>query len=698
MGFMGKMRDNTGVVLWILVVAFGLIFMLQDTNVFDIIGRTGNAIAKVNGEEISLDEYNTVVQGQIQRIRQNANEEIPPQTEDLIRDQVFDQLVDDRLRQQEMDRMGVTVTASEIQYMVFGANPHPAIADYFRGSDGEIDRELLSNFAENQDNTEWWVGVERFLEAERRREKLDNLLAATVRISDEQIRDYYRRQNLSVSADYVALRYVAVPDDQITVTERDLQAYYDDHRSEFERKQSHILEYVERSKDPTAADTAAILQDLDRIVERFRETDQDSVFLARHYSDRQYNNVSFRRDELHDSIAVRVFEDLTVGRIVGPIAADGLMHLVKITGVEPAGETSVKARHILKRAPEGDDEARATARQSILDIRSRIQRGESFADLARAESDDIASGSQGGELGWFGPGSMVAPFEEAAFGARPGALVGPVETQFGYHLIEVLDTSTQAVRVADMAHRIRSSPGTLSQIEDDLGDLRFFAEEEGDFRSEAERRSLEIQTVQIEDEQQFIPNIGNSRALENFLADASVGDISDPIELNDKYILAILVETRRAGTRPFQEVRDEIEPRVRTEARKEHQVSTMRDALSSAGSDLSALAEAAGSSVQSASGVTIANPVVPGYGREPAFVGTAAGLDDGELSKVVAGNSAAFVIRKVSGGVESEMTAADRERIRNQLLQQRRNQLRTQWIAELRGRADIVDNRRVFLR
>lgn len=127
-------------------------------------------------------------------------------------------------------------------------------------------------------------------------------------------------------------------------------------------------------------------------------------------------------------------------------------------------------------------------------------------------------------------------------------------------------------------------------------------------------------------------------------------------------------------------------------------MSTMRDALSSAGSDLSALAEAAGSSVQSASGVTIANPVVPGYGREPAFVGTAAGLDDGELSKVVAGNSAAFVIRKVSGGVESEMTAADRERIRNQLLQQRRNQLRTQWIAELRGRADIVDNRRVFLR
>ena len=135
--------------------------------------------------------------------------------------------------------------------------------------------------------------------------------------------------------------------------------------------------------------------------------------------------------------------------------------------------------------------------------------------------------------------------QEAAVAARPGRLVGPVETQFGYHLIEVLEKSDTAVRVADMALRIRTTPATLNAIEDNLEDIKFFAEEEKNFRQEVERRSRAVQTVQIEDEQQFVPNIGNSRALQNFLADASIGDVSDPIELNDKYILAHLVRDHK---------------------------------------------------------------------------------------------------------------------------------------------------------
>ena len=62
MGVMNKMRENTGAVLWVLVIAFGVIFMLQDTNVFDVIGATGNAIAQVNGSRISLDEFNRITQ------------------------------------------------------------------------------------------------------------------------------------------------------------------------------------------------------------------------------------------------------------------------------------------------------------------------------------------------------------------------------------------------------------------------------------------------------------------------------------------------------------------------------------------------------------------------------------------------------------------------------------------------------------
>jgi peptidylprolyl isomerase/peptidyl-prolyl cis-trans isomerase D len=374
------------------------------------------------------------------------------------------------------------------------------------------------------------------------------------------------------------------------------------------------------------------------------------------------------------------------------------MHLVKIVAVEPAEEKSVKARHILKRAAEGDEEAKNAAREAILELRRRIRAGESFPEIAAAESDDVVSGAEGGDLGWFGPGGMVEAFEDAAFDARPGEVVGPVETQFGYHLIQVEDVSNQAVRVADMALRIRTTPATLTQIREDLDDLKYFAEEEGNFREEVERRSMSVETVEIEDDQQFIPDIGNSRTLQNFLESAGVGDISEPIELNDKFIIARLVETKRAGFRPFQEVRAELEPRVRTEARKDAQVAKLRAALQSVGRDLDAIALAVGTSVQTASDVALANPVVPGLGREAAFVGTAAGLSSGDVSGVVAGNTAAFVLRRTDTETETTLTDSQRAGIRQQLETQQRNQLRAQWIAELRESADIVDNRRFFLR
>jgi parvulin-like peptidyl-prolyl isomerase len=73
------------------------------------------------------------------------------------------------------------------------------------------------------------------------------------------------------------------------------------------------------------------------------------------------------------------------------------------------------------------------------ELRERILAGEDFAALAKAYSDDTSSGANGGDLGWFGRNAMVAPFEEAAFSLAVGEVSEPVKTDFGYHLIEVLE-------------------------------------------------------------------------------------------------------------------------------------------------------------------------------------------------------------------------------------------------------------------
>jgi peptidyl-prolyl cis-trans isomerase C len=118
--------------------------------------------------------------------------------------------------------------------------------------------------------------------------------------------------------------------------------------------------------------------------------------------------------------------------------------LKKVYDANKKDYEQVKARHILiafKGSPAAqagkkeltEDEAKAKAEE----LKKKIQSGASFEELAKTESDDKGSGARGGDLGPFGRGQMVEEFEKAAFEAKPGEIIGPVRTQFGYHLIKV---------------------------------------------------------------------------------------------------------------------------------------------------------------------------------------------------------------------------------------------------------------------
>ncbi|MFC1516433.1 peptidylprolyl isomerase [Thermodesulfobacteriota bacterium] len=105
----------------------------------------------------------------------------------------------------------------------------------------------------------------------------------------------------------------------------------------------------------------------------------------------------------------------------------------------------VKASHILiKVEPEADDEKKAAARKKLEDIRVKIEKGGDFEALAKEYSEGPSS-SNGGDLGYFGRGQMVKPFEEAAFALKPGEVSDVVETRFGYHLIKVVEKKPETI-------------------------------------------------------------------------------------------------------------------------------------------------------------------------------------------------------------------------------------------------------------
>lgn len=695
MGFMTNMRDNTGVILWILVFAFGVIWVLQDSGGLDVVGQTGNNIGTVNGAAVTLDEYNQAIETQIQNYQQRTGESMPPQMMDQTRDRVFDSLVELRLREQELDRLGIGVSDEELVEMIQGEEPHPIILSYFGDGEGGVDRALLQNFISNPQARDQWLAIEEYIRGERKRQKLDNLIAHTVRISDADVRDEHIRQNRTADVRYVSLRYAALPDDSISYDEGDLRAFYNDNREDFARNRTYTMSYVTRSKAPTAEDTSAVFADLEGLREAFVAAEDDSLFLMRNGSRRPWTDAYFRPDELSEPIANVVFaDDVEEGEVVGPLIADGQVHLIKVIDVQPPEDPAVRASHILFRAPEADTEARAEARDNASDVLSEIRGGADFAEMARMHSDD-ATASRGGDLGWFGPGRMVEPFEDAAFDARVDQVVGPVETQFGVHLIKVTERATVEAQIADFALDLQPSVATLNRVQETLEDLQYFSVEGGDFSEEATRRNMEVQSVSVEAEQEFIPGIGFSRALLTFLDTAEAGDVSPVIELDDQFLVARIEDVTEEGYQPFEDVRSQIEPRLRNELKADIQAERMETALTETGFD--GLAGALNTTERSAEALSYNNMVVPGIGRDPKFVGTALGMSEGETSDVIRGGNAVFVLHVTGIQDPPPLEPADITRIREQLLNRRRSQVRSQWITELRETADITDNRNVFL-
>jgi len=155
-------------------------------------------------------------------------------------------------------------------------------------------------------------------------------------------------------------------------------------------------------------------------------------------------DLGWRSAEQIPTIFADVIPNLSVGEVSEPIRSPSGFHLVTVLdtrGDQQPAITQTRARHILLMPNDlvSDEEAR----QRLLRLRERILGGEDFAALARANSEDPGSAAQGGDLGWVSPGQLVPPFEEAMARLSPGEVSEPVQTNFGWHLIQVLERRLQ---------------------------------------------------------------------------------------------------------------------------------------------------------------------------------------------------------------------------------------------------------------
>ncbi|PSR00647.1 MAG: peptidylprolyl isomerase [Bacteroidetes bacterium QS_9_68_14] len=707
MGTMTKIRNRAGsILITVLAIAFGGLWMLQDTGVFDAVSgggaQRGEGIITVDGDAIRSQTYSQAVDQQVQML-QGQGQEVTPQQRDQIGDRVYDRLVNARLQKAEMDRLGITVTAREVEQAVLGPNPDPRVKQALRSlipaqqlpQDGQIDQQFINTVLGQQQFEPVVQRLEQFMRRQIRNRKLTALLGATVHVSREDVQDHHRRQNRSVDTRYVALPYAQVSDSAVSASASEVESYYEEHKEEeYRRPKTYRVQYITRPKQATAEDTASVTSELEKLRPRFAQTENDSLFLAQNGSEGSYSSAYRSATALDSAIAEAVFPNPDTGEIIGPIFAGQQAHLVKVTGTRPAEQPAVRARHILIR---GDGEE---ALQQLRQIKERIAGGQMrFAAAARQYSEDPGSASQGGSLGWFGRGQMQPAFEEAAFSATPGQLVGPVQTSYGSHLIKVEARADEQVQIADLARGLRPSVATLSETEEQMRDVSVFAEEEGDFAGQAERAGLSVQTATATASEDGelplapIAGLGPSQRIKAFLEEAEAGATSDVVELDDRFVVLNVTETTPEGFRPLDEVRSQVRTQVLRQKKQDVQTRKLRQALDGASGDLDRLARAVGTVARAKSDVAFDTRTIPALGTDPKFVGTALGLQDGQTSGVVAGENGAFVVKATRVSEPPELTEQRRQQLHDQLLQQKKQQVRQKWLAGLREDATIQDNR-----
>ncbi|MFQ5642534.1 MAG: peptidylprolyl isomerase [Thiogranum sp.] len=156
-------------------------------------------------------------------------------------------------------------------------------------------------------------------------------------------------------------------------------------------------------------------------------------------------DLGWRKSGQLPSFFTDVVSTLKTGEISDPIRSPSGFHIIKLLDTRGGEERHLikqtRARHILLRPDALTSEQQVQTR--IAQLRERIEQGEDFAVLARANSQDPGSGSKGGDLGWVTPGEMVPEFEQAMDELAPGEVSKPIKSRFGWHLIQVLERREQ---------------------------------------------------------------------------------------------------------------------------------------------------------------------------------------------------------------------------------------------------------------
>ncbi|MBN2862570.1 MAG: SurA N-terminal domain-containing protein, partial [Bacteroidales bacterium] len=541
------LRERAGVFVAVIIGLSLLLFVVSDF----FGGGTGQRkqakkyyeIGQIAGEYVSYQDFEQRVQNLVEIYRLSGNTSLDESTYESIREQVWQQMVREKIQDEQFNNLGIGVSTEEVDELVLGDNPHPIVLQLFTDQNtGTFNKSFLVNFLKQIELDEtakrYWLFFEDEIVNDRMNTKYNNLVSKGLYVTSRQAEFDDILNNAMVDFSYIMKNYASVPDSAVKISDSDIQAYYSKHKYSYERSALRDIEYVTFDIVPSENDIRQTEEWITRTIEEFASADDPAQFINL-TADTRHTGFYVPLSNVPENLKEFVKKE-DKSSVFGPYEEEGSFKVARLIDAADRPD-SVHARHILLSA--GQIRTLENARNMADSLITLLKSGVSFDVLAMANSDDNGSAQVGGDLGWFPEGMMVVPFNNACFTARKGEYV-TAETTYGVHIIEVLDKSknTRKYNIGVVDRKIIASSATNQKIYSEASQFAGNNSTYEKFNSAIASLKLNKRIANdVSPSQKTLPGLDNPRSLIMSLFSASEGNIildqnqQAVFEVGDKY-------------------------------------------------------------------------------------------------------------------------------------------------------------------
>jgi peptidyl-prolyl cis-trans isomerase D len=333
-----------------------------------------------------------------------------------------------------------------------------------------------------------------------------------------------------------------------------------------------------------------------------------------------------------------------------------------------------------------------TATKLLDSALMELNAGKSFDSVAAKYSEDPGSKDKGGVYDYFTSGRMVSEFNDFVFTGKPGDKK-VVQTEYGFHYVEILGQkgSSMGYKIAYLSKPLEASAETINAASTAASQFAANSRSRKAFEANAKKQGKEVQvSPEIKANDFEVGPLGDNRQLVRWVFENKVGEVSEPFELTDVFVVAVITSAEEAGLQSAGKARPLVESIVRNEKKAQQILNTKFK-----GNSLEEVAKSSGFPVQKADSLSFQSPVIVSVGSEPKVVGAAFNKQVlGKMSPPIVGSSGVFAIK--SEGVSAKPSLGGnaeslRDAVKNTLQQQN-----NQFISALRKAATVKDNRSTF--